>query len=244
MKNKIVMANWKMHGRRAFAAELVGQMRADTVINRPEVCLAVPMVYLDEVGRLLAGSAIGLAAQDVSARVTDGAYTGEVSAAMLADVHCTSVLIGHSERRQYHGEDGPVLRAKVEAASTAGLSVVYCIGETLEQREQGGCESVLAGQLDILQGLDMSRLVVAYEPVWAIGTGRVATLDQIREAHAFIRHYCLQTLKAPDSIRVLYGGSVKPDNAGEILALDEVDGALVGGASLDYAAFRKICEAA
>lgn len=244
MMNKLVIANWKMNGRQAMATELV----AGIIRNLPEasvdVAIAPPFPYLSQVAEAISAAAtVSLAAQDVSRYVADGAYTGEVNAGMLADLACKYVLVGHSERRQYFAESAEVLRAKLDACVSAGLVPVYCVGETLAERESGVYEAVIAEQLSVLKGIG-AELVVAYEPVWAIGTGRVASLEQIDQMHQFIAQTLLQYEMASDSIRVLYGGSVKPDNAREIMGLASVSGALVGGASLNVDGFQQICWAA
>ena len=244
MADKLVIGNWKMHGRHAFNAQLVRQLLALEQVDRTGVALAVPTPYLVSVGELLKGSRVSLAAQDVSRFAEDGAYTGETSAAMLADVGCRYVLVGHSERRQYLNEDGDQLRRKLLNAITAGLTPVYCVGETLEEREAGHHLDVICEQLTALDGIASDAVVVAYEPVWAIGTGKVASLEQIEEIHRAIKAECLRRQKGSATIRVLYGGSVKADNAMAILSIDDVDGALVGGASLVPESFSVICQTA
>jgi triosephosphate isomerase len=187
---------------------------------------------------------MSVAAQDVSCFAADGAFTGETSAAMLADTGCRYVLVGHSERRQYFGEDNAALSAKLLATVEAGMVPVLCVGETLAQREAGQVMAVIGQQLEALSAINGQDYVVAYEPVWAIGTGKVATIGQIDEVHQQILDAVLQCYGASDSIRVLYGGSVKADNADAILSLASVGGALVGGASLEVNGFGKICQAA
>jgi triosephosphate isomerase len=244
MADKLVIGNWKMHGRHAFNAQLVTQLLASEQVNRAGVALAVPTPYLVSVGALLEGHRLALAAQDVSCFADDGAYTGETSANMLADVGCRYVLVGHSERRQYLNEGSEALRQKLLNAIAAGLIPVYCVGETLAQREAGHHIEVIREQLSVLDGIDGKSIVVAYEPVWAIGTGKVASLEQIDEIHREIKAECLRRLQGSATIRVLYGGSVKADNAMAILSLDNVDGALVGGASLVPESFSMICQTA
>jgi len=242
--DKLVIGNWKMNGRRSANSALLAALLQEPECNRPGVSVAVPAVYLADVAVQLAGQALTLSAQDVSQFADDGAYTGEVSAAMLTEYGTEYVLLGHSERRQYFGEDNRLLGAKFDAARSAGLVPVLCVGETLSEREAGQAEAVIAAQLEVLLGRVGANLVIAYEPVWAIGTGKVATIEQIAAMHAHIKQWVLQNAKGADTIRVLYGGSVKAENAGAILSTPNVDGALVGGASLDASAFRKICEAA
>ncbi|MBI3146157.1 MAG: triose-phosphate isomerase [Pseudogulbenkiania sp.] len=244
MTDKLVIGNWKMHGRHAFNARLVEQLLSSEQVNRSGVALAVPAPYLVSVGELLQGSRLSLAAQDVSRFADDGAYTGEISAGMLADVGCAYVLVGHSERRQYLNEGGEQLRQKLLNAIAAGLTPVYCVGETLAEREAGRHLEVIRDQLSVLEGIDSDAMVVAYEPVWAIGTGRVASLEQIEEIHREIKAECLRRLTGSATILVLYGGSVKAENAMAILSVDNVDGALVGGASLVSESFSVICQAA
>lgn len=244
MTGKLVIGNWKMNGRLAANLALINALRADAAVQAAQVAVAPPFAYLGQAAALLAGSNIALAAQDVSAFDKDGAYTGEVSAAMLADVGCRYVLIGHSERRQYFAEDHALLARKLQAAVAVGLIPVYCVGETLAEREADAYKAVIAEQLAVLGALAGHDYVVAYEPVWAIGTGKVASVEQIDDVHQYIRATLLQCHGASDSIRVLYGGSVKADNADAIFSLQSVGGALVGGASLDVESFGRICQAA
>ena len=243
---KRVIGNWKMFGRQVRNAELVAALLADPACDAGHVSLGVPTVYLGQVASLLSGLRTGLAAQDVSRFSADGAYTGEVSAAMLADCGCREVLLGHSERRQYFGENDASLRLKVEAVYAAGLLPVVCVGESLSERAAGNHLAFVAAQIegvrDVLSG--RAQVCIAYEPVWAIGTGQVAGLDQIAEMHDAIREKVFDCSGKSCNISVLYGGSVKADNVDEIMTLPQVDGALVGGASLDAAQFRKICETA
>lgn len=244
MSSKLVIGNWKMNGRHAANLALLGQMLENADINRDGVGLAAPAVYLAQLASVLQGSAMAVAAQDVSRFATDGAFTGENSAQMLADVGCRYVLIGHSERRQYFGEQNDALSAKLQAVVAAGMVPVLCVGETLAEREAGQELAVISRQLETLAAISGQPYVVAYEPVWAIGTGKVATIEQIDAVHQQIRALVLQCYGASDSIRVLYGGSVKADNADAILSLASVGGALVGGASLEVNGFGKICQAA
>lgn len=244
MSAKLVVGNWKMNGSLASNRKLVKAMLEDARINRPGVALASPHVYLLQLADLLHMSPVDLAAQDVSQFGRDGAFTGEVSASMLANVGCRYALVGHSERRQYLREDHEVLSRKLVNALEAHLTPILCVGETLAQREAGQHLEVIRNQLDIALRFAPSQIIVAYEPVWAIGTGKVATLDQIREMHDCIKEAGLQSQSGSDSMRVLYGGSVKADNAEAILSILSVDGALVGGASLDVDSFGMICQAA
>lgn len=244
MTAKLVVGNWKMNGSLASNRKLVKGMLEDRRINRAGVVLASPFAYLLQLADLLQLSPMALAAQDVSQFGNDGAYTGEVSASMLANVGCRYVLVGHSERRQYLAESGEVLGQKLQNALKAQLTPILCVGETLAERESGQYPEVIRQQLAILSGVTAGQLMVAYEPVWAIGTGKVASLEQIEEMHNAIKAAGLQRFPGSGSIRVLYGGSVKADNAGSIMSLKSVDGALVGGASLDVDSFGTICQAA
>ncbi|OWY39104.1 triose-phosphate isomerase [Xenophilus sp. AP218F] len=244
MSGKLVIGNWKMNTRSESAQALVAALLADPATNRDGVGVAAPAVYLAQVARQLEGGRIALASQDVSRYDADGAFTGETSAAMLADVGCRYALVGHSERRQYFAESNEALLRKMRNALAAGVTPVLCVGETLEQREGGQYLEVIRQQLAILAEIADGEYVVAYEPVWAIGTGKVASLEQIAEMHAFIKNWCLQNAGSSANIRVLYGGSVKAENAEAILATKNVDGALVGGASLSADSFRVICQAA
>jgi len=244
MAAKLVMGNWKMNGSLASNRKLVRAMLEDRRVNRAGVALAAPYLYLLQLADLLHMSPIALAAQDVSQFGRDGAYTGEISASMLANVGCRYALVGHAERRQYMAEGNRVLGLKLANALEAHVTPVLCVGETLAERESGEHLTVIRQQLEIVAPFTSEQILVAYEPVWAIGTGRVASLDQIREMHDCIKEACLQRQKGSDTMRVLYGGSVKADNAEAILSIESVDGALVGGASLDVDSFGMICLAA
>jgi triosephosphate isomerase len=201
---------------------------------------------LKTVADRLEGSNVGVAAQDCSTEIDEGAHTGEVTAKMLRDAGARYVIVGHSERRQYYCETDEMVSKKSRAAIAAGLKVILCVGESLEQREQGNAESVVSAQLvGGLSGLtasDLDRIILAYEPVWAIGTGRTATPEQAQEMHAFIRRVFADrySKKEADAMRVLYGGSVKPDNIAGLMSQADIDGALVGGASLQADSFAKI----
>ena len=248
MRRKIVAGNWKLHGTRAFATGLVAELAAGLPLAGVEVVVLPPMPYLGDLIEDFEEHQIAFGAQDVSSN-EKGAYTGEVSAAMLVDVGATYGLVGHSERRQYHAESSELVAAKFIAASNAGLVPILCVGETLDQREAGQTEAVIAAQLGPV--LDMAGIgafanaVVAYEPVWAIGTGRTASPQQAQEVHAFIRGVVKgRDARIGDSLPLLYGGSVKPDNAAELFAQPDVDGGLVGGASLVAADFLAIARAA
>ena len=247
MRRQLVAGNWKMHGSREMASALVAEVAASLPAGA-DVAVLPPFPYLaDLIGRHGAGR-LAFGAQD-SSEHAQGAYTGEVSAAMLKDIGCTYVLAGHSERRQYHAESDDLVARKFVAAQGAGLVPILCVGETLAERDGGATESVIARQLEAVvarAGIGaFANAVVAYEPVWAIGTGRTATPEQAEAVHKFIR----DKLAALDgtiagSLRLLYGGSVKPSNAAELFGQPDVDGGLIGGASLVAEDFLAICVAA
>ncbi|HVN74929.1 MAG TPA: triose-phosphate isomerase [Thermoanaerobaculaceae bacterium] len=241
----LIAANWKMHGTvssvHAYLEKLVERVRS----SDPEVVIFPPFTLLPAALLIASGSEVAVGAQNCHWE-EKGAFTGEVAAPMLAELGARWVIVGHSERRQYFGESDQTAAARALAAQRAGLDVVFCLGETLEQREAGDTMTVLERQSAALAGLDPARLAVAYEPVWAIGTGRTATTTQAQEAHAALRRRFagLFGTEAAGALRILYGGSVKPDNAAALLALADVDGALVGGASLDAEGFCAIIHAA
>jgi triosephosphate isomerase len=248
MRNGMVVGNWKMHGSRAANEALVGAL-IDARLGSEFVRLAVcpPFPYLAQVAMLLRGSSIAVGAQNV-AEHDEGAYTGEVCADMLADVGCRYVIVGHSERRQLYGEASEVVARKVGRVIKAGMSPIVCVGETLEQREAGNTLNVVAGQLtSVIAEVGADRFAVAslaYEPVWAIGTGRTASPCQAQEVHASLRRVLVeQGIAGAEQICILYGGSVKAANAAELFAMDDVNGALVGGASLDATEFVSIARA-
>ncbi|KRG63968.1 triosephosphate isomerase [Stenotrophomonas humi] len=248
MRRKIVAGNWKLHGSRQFATELVGQVAAGLPLEGVELVILPPLPYLGDLVEDFEETSLAFGAQDVSCN-EKGAYTGEVSATMLVDVGAAYGLVGHSERRQYHHESSELVARKFVAAIHAGLVPVLCVGETLEQREAGQTEQVIASQLAPvleLAGVDaFAKAVVAYEPVWAIGTGRTASPEQAQAVHAFIRGVVAERdARIADSLPLLYGGSVKPDNAAELFSQPDVDGGLVGGASLVAADFLAIARAA
>ena len=248
MRRKIVAGNWKLHGSRQFATELVGQVAAGLPLEGVELVILPPLPYLGDLVEDFEDTSLAFGAQDVSCN-EKGAYTGEVSATMLVDVGAGYGLVGHSERRQYHHESSELVARKFVAAIHAGLVPVLCVGETLEQREAGQTEQVIASQLTPvleLAGVDaFAKAVVAYEPVWAIGTGRTASPEQAQAVHAFIRGVVAERdARIADSLPLLYGGSVKPDNAAELFSQPDVDGGLVGGASLVAADFLAIARAA
>jgi len=249
MRRMMVAGNWKMHGSRSESAALAGDiLRSDLGDGGPEVLVCPPFVYLWEVGRQLRDSNVALGAQDVCAEPV-GAHTGEVSAAMLRDVGCTHVIVGHSERRALYGEDDALVARKFVAAQHEGLVPILCVGETLEQRDAGQTEEVVRRQLDAVLEVagvaGFGKALMAYEPVWAIGTGKTATPAQAQEVHRFLRaRIAEKDGNMAACLRILYGGSVKAANAAELFAMPDVDGGLVGGASLNAEEFRRICEAA
>jgi triosephosphate isomerase len=249
MRQPLVAGNWKMNGSRASVAELLGGLKAGIDrVTTAEVAVCAPFIYIPDTRSQLEGSAIAWGGQDVSVHAS-GAYTGEIAAPMLADFGCRFVIVGHSERRAYHGESSELVAQKYAAARAAGLLPILCVGETLEQREQGVTEQVVAEQLDAVVahcGIEaVGEGVIAYEPVWAIGTGKTATPEQAQEVHAFIRQRLAASSQAvADAIRVLYGGSMNPKNAAELLAQPDIDGGLIGGASLKADDFLAVCAAA
>ena len=245
MRRKLAAGNWKMNGTSAVLGELAALAEAHKAPNC-DVLICPPATLISRAAAQLADSAIKTGAQDCHS-AEKGAHTGDVSAEMLKDAGATSVITGHSERRQDHGEDDATVRAKSEAALKTGLNVILCIGESLEQRQAGQTLDVLSAQLtgSLPETFDGDTLVIAYEPIWAIGTGEVATLDQIAEVHSFLRETLAARAGADTAhgIRLLYGGSVKAANAREIFGVKDVDGALVGGASLKAVDFSPIVTA-
>jgi triosephosphate isomerase len=248
MRRPIVAANWKLNMLREEARRFVAALRErlDACADEPtpEVVIAPPFTALAAVEDAIAGSVIALAAQDVSPE-DSGAFTGEVSAPMLADAGCRYGVVGHSERRALYGETSQIVSETASALLRAGLRPILCIGETLSQREAGETESVLAEQLEgslaRIEPDQATKLVLAYEPVWAIGTGVTATPEQAQAAHRFVRERLAERFGPhAEAIRIQYGGSVKPDNVARIMAEPDIDGALVGGASLDPTSFAQI----
>ncbi len=246
MRRRIVAGNWKLHGSRAFATELVGGVAAGLPVDGVDVVVLPPLPYLGDLIEDFEGSGIAFGAQDVSAN-EKGAFTGEVSAQMLVDVGARYGLCGHSERRQYHAEGNELVARKMLAALHAGLTPIVCVGESLEDREAGRTEEVIAAQLApvLAAGPEaLAGVVIAYEPVWAIGTGRTATPEQAQEVHAFIRgQVAALDAKIAGLLPILYGGSAKPDNAAALFAQPDVDGGLIGGASLVAGDFLAIARA-
>jgi triosephosphate isomerase (TIM) len=245
VRQPLVVGNWKMNGSRASIDSLLGSLLSAAVNPGTELVVCPAYVYLAQVAKRCAASPVAVGAQDCS-HMASGAYTGDVAPTMLVDIGCRWVILGHSERRQYHGESDALVAAKLSAAIEAGLHPIVCVGETREQREAGEAEAVVRAQLQgALQGQQPHpELVVAYEPVWAIGTGLTATPEQAQGMHAFIRS-CLGDIGGlnPAETRILYGGSVKPDNAAQLFTQADIDGALVGGASLVAADFLAIIDA-
>jgi triosephosphate isomerase len=245
MRCKLVVGNWKMHGSRAANAELLSALLA----ARPfaaDVAVCVPGVFLSEVAATLAATELRWGAQDVSAH-EQGAYTGEISAGMLHELGCRFTLVGHSERRAYHAESDQLVAQKAQAALGKGVTPIVCVGETLAERDAGQTEAVVKRQLSaVIHQLAhcAAEMVVAYEPVWAIGTGRTASPEQAQAVHAVLRAQLQAATGRADTMKILYGGSVKADNAATLFAQPDIDGGLIGGASLKAADFIAICRAA
>ncbi len=251
MRQPLVAGNWKMHGTLESGRALVGAL-LDGLAERedgPQVLVCPAFPHLAAVANSLDGGPLLLGAQDLSDQAGEGAFTGDVSGAMLADIGCQYVLVGHSERRSIHGEADHTVAAKFGRAQQAGLIPVLCVGETLQERQSGDTEAVIGRQLDAVVAeygvAGFEHAVVAYEPVWAIGTGQTATPDQAQAVHAFIRtKIATQDATIAARLRILYGGSVKAANARELFAMADIDGGLVGGASLKAQEFLQIIEAA
>jgi len=247
MRRPVIAGNWKMYKLLNDAVDTALALKPLVAnANHCDVVVAPVFTALKTVADRLEGSNISIAAQNCAVQNEFGAHTGEVAPAMLKDVGCTHVIIGHSERRQFYGETNESVNKKAKAALAAGLTAIVCVGEHLSERESGKAETVVKTQLSSsLNGLtagDVERIIVAYEPVWAIGTGKTATPEQAQEMHGFIRSVLSETqgAAAAKSIRILYGGSVKPDNIVQLMAQEDVDGALVGGASLEAGSFAEI----
>lgn len=247
MRKPVIAGNWKMYKLLAEAVDTAMALKP-LVANAThcEVVIAPVFTAIKTLADRLEGSNIRIAAQDCALQNEFGAHTGEVAPVMLRDTGCTYVIIGHSERRQFYGETNESVNKKTKAALSAGLAAIVCVGESLSEREAGDAESVVKSQLfGGLAGLtvsDLERIIIAYEPVWAIGTGKTATPEQAQEMHGFIRSVLGEThgAEAADSMRILYGGSVKPDNIASLMKNEDVDGALVGGASLEAGSFSRI----
>jgi triosephosphate isomerase (TIM) len=249
MRIPLVAGNWKMNGSLAGVQELLAGIKSGAGdIGRAEVAVCPPFVFVPMAQTALQGTSIRWGAQNLSTE-TSGAFTGEVGASMLKDFGCHYVIVGHSERRSLYGEDDEIVAKKFAVARAAGLAPILCVGETLEEREKGVTEAVVARQLDAVMQLEgaaaLAAGVIAYEPVWAIGTGVTATPEQAQDVHAFIRsRVALEDATVAQDLRILYGGSMKPDNAGELVAKPDIDGGLIGGASLKAPDFLAICKAA
>ncbi len=247
MRSCLIAGNWKMNGSLQSVIDLVEGIKAGDH-GKAELAVCPPAVFLLKVGGMLADSDIALGAQNVCDQAA-GAYTGEVSAAMLLECGCRYAIVGHSERRSLYSETDALVAARFAMAIESGLTPILCVGETLEQREQGVTESVVATQLDAVidvAGVEgLQRCVIAYEPVWAIGTGQVATPEQAQAVHAFIRQRLAQhDADTAQRVQILYGGSMNPSNAAELLAQTDIDGGLIGGASLKAADFLAIAQSA
>jgi triosephosphate isomerase len=249
MRKILVAGNWKMHGSRAQTRELIDGLIAELGGNSAaEVLVCPPYVYLSEAAQALSGSSVELGAQNIAVEAS-GAYTGEIAGTMLKDVGCRYAIVGHSERRSIYGEEDGLVAAKFRSAQRDGLIPILCVGESLQERETGVTEAVIERQLRaVLDSAGIAAFkdaVVAYEPVWAIGTGHTATPEQAQAVHAFIRGILAhEDDTIGNSVRILYGGSVKSSNARDLFSMPDVDGGLVGGASLDAEGFAEICRAA
>ena len=245
MRRKLVVGNWKMHGSRAANAQLLAGLKQAGPWNA-DVAVCVPFLYIAETALALTGASIAYGSQDCSSH-EQGAYTGEVSSAMLSDVGCRYAIVGHSERRAYHAESDQLVADKAKAALAHGVTPIVCVGETRTEREAGQTEAVVKRQLAAVihtLGHCCGEMVVAYEPVWAIGTGLTATPAEAQAVHAVLRAQLHAATDRSDAMRILYGGSVKADNAAELFSQPDIDGGLIGGASLKVADFAAICRAA
>ncbi len=246
MSTKLIVGNWKMNGGLAANQALLDGLRAGLGAVRSRAAVCVPHPYLAQVQLLLAGSPIALGAQDVSAHVS-GAFTGEVSAGMLRDFGVRYCIVGHSERRQYHGETDEAVALKAKQALAQGITPIVCVGETLAQREAGQTEAVVKRQLAAViheNGHCISEIVVAYEPIWAIGTGQTATPEQAQQVHAVLRAQIRAATAHAERVSILYGGSMNAANAADLLAQPDVDGGLIGGAALKAPDFLSMLKTA
>jgi triosephosphate isomerase len=247
MRRTLIAGNWKMNGSLAANNALLAELKAGMAGQSCDVLVCAPAVYLAQCAESLAGSAISWGAQDVSMHAA-GAYTGEISATMLNDFACKYVILGHSERRAYHHESNELVAQKTLRALAAGVLPIVCVGETLEQRELGQTEAVVSAQLqavlDVLDDAALAKIVVAYEPVWAIGTGKTATPQMAQDVHAVLRaQLAARSAELAQKVQILYGGSMKPENAQELLAMADIDGGLIGGAALKSTDFLAIINA-
>ena len=248
-RTMLIAGNWKMNGDAAQVDAFARDVAADAEGISADMLVCVPFVYIERLAAGLGDAPVAVGAQNVAAEVEAGAFTGEVNGAMLADIGCRYAIVGHSERRALYGETDAVVAAKTDAAVAAGLKPIVCVGETLEQREADQTEAVLAAQIDALfaqcDARTLAEVVIAYEPIWAIGTGRSASPEQAQAVHAFLRGQIAdKDATIAESVLLLYGGSVKPDNAAALFAGADVDGALIGGASLKADSFLDIARAA
>lgn len=248
MRRKLVAGNWKMNGSIAANALLLAEIKAEFGSAACDAAVCVPAPYFAQCQTLLSDSAIALGAQDVSIHEA-GAYTGEISTAMLLEFACRYVIVGHSERRAYFGETDELVAQKTARALSAGLLPIVCVGETLAQRDAGQTDEIVGQQIDAVLSLiaenDLAKIVVAYEPVWAIGTGKTATPEMAQEVHAMLRtRFSAKNAQAAMEVKILYGGSMKPENAKELLSMPDIDGGLIGGAALIAADFLSIIRAA
>lgn len=249
MRRPLVVGNWKMRGSSHVIHELLNAMRPEADrISDVDMCVCAPFVYLAQCARQLEGSRLNLGAQNVADH-EPGDYTGEVSASMLSEFGCRYVIVGHSERRHHYGESSALVASRFASALKHGIVPVLCLGESLRERKSGSTCNVVNEQLDAVLDLcgvaSLERAVLAYEPVWAIGTGHTASAEQAQAVHAHIRQRVRRlSAEVATNLRILYGGSVKPDNAHDLIAMPDIDGGLVGGASLDAAAFIAVCNAA
>jgi triosephosphate isomerase len=249
MRKPLVAGNWKMNGSVASVRELLAGLKAGVgEVGNCEAAVCPPYIFIPMTQAELSGTSIPWGGQNLSTEQS-GAFTGEVAASMLLDFGCTYVIVGHSERRTLYGDTDDLVARKYSVARAAGLKPILCVGETLEEREKGVTEEVVARHVDAVIKLEgvgaLADGVIAYEPVWAIGTGVTATPEQAQEVHAFIRkRVASHDAKVADNLRILYGGSMKPDNAAELMAKTDIDGGLIGGASLKAADFLAICKAA
>lgn len=248
MRRKLIAGNWKMNGSLAANTILLTEIKNAQVRSSCDVVVCAPAPYLAQCQTELAGGSIAWGAQDVSAHES-GAYTGEISAAMLVDFGAQYVIVGHSERRSYHGEDSELVAQKALRVLAKGLVPMVCVGEALVERESGQTAAVIGQQIDavlsMVSAADLGRIVIAYEPVWAIGTGVTATPQMAQEVHAMLRTKLAEkSVAAAAKVRILYGGSMKPDNAAELLSMPDIDGGLIGGASLKAVDFLAIVKSA
>jgi triosephosphate isomerase (TIM) len=249
MHKKLVVANWKMNGMSADIGAMLAAMQKDSaILKQVDVSLCVPAIFLSSMRSLCENLSISFGAQNVCDKAA-GAFTGEISAQMLCDVGCRYVIVGHSERRQYYGEDSSWVAQKWLAARQAGLTPILCVGESLEEREKGLTLAVVMAQLDAVLKITTAQYfadtVIAYEPVWAIGTGLTPTTNEVLSVHTALRNHLVKQydITTSQTVRLLYGGSVKGDNAAQLLTLSNVDGGLIGGASLHYDTFSPIYKA-